>query len=64
MYFLVIINKLYIKYENHIMCRRNNKRGLWDSYTYYIVGSDKEAKNIKRKCRGRNLWKRYLLWGS
>jgi hypothetical protein len=19
------------------------KRGLWDSYTYYIVGSDKEA---------------------
>jgi hypothetical protein len=39
MYFLVIINKLYIKYE----CAENNKkRGLWDSYTYYM-GSDKEA---------------------
>jgi hypothetical protein len=25
------------------------KRGLWDSYTYYIVGSDKEAEKILKE---------------
>jgi hypothetical protein len=25
------------------LCAEEIIRGLWDSYTYYIVGSDKEA---------------------